>query len=63
MKSRIPALILATLLLGGCVRIDIGGDQKPTIGKQLIDLYRARETGAISDTQFKRLQVAILEAI
>ena len=65
MKSRlaISFLLLAALSLGGCVRIDIGGERKPTVGKQMIDLYRAKKVGAISDTEFKHLQEIILGAI
>ena len=61
MKFRLfLALVLASLLLGGCVRVDIGGDHKPTLGKQMMDLYQSREAGAIDNDQFKRLQVKIL---
>jgi cytoskeletal protein RodZ len=44
---------LATILLGGCAW-QVGGDKKvttmePTTGQQLIDLQKAKDSGAITD--------------
>lgn len=63
MKSSVRLLLLAAvaLALSGCVRVDIGGSHQPTLGRQIMDLYQARQSGAISAKQFKRLQVKVVE--
>lgn len=58
MKFRIVAILAAVLLLGGCVRVDIG-DHLPTLGEQIIDLYKAKELGAISEAEFRRLLIEL----
>lgn len=65
MKSslRIVPLLFAGLVLCGCVRVDIGGNHTPTVGKQMLDLYQAKEAGAITSEEFKRLQAKIAEQL
>ena len=64
MKSNVRWLVvmLAALMLGGCVRVDVGGDHKPTLGREMIDLYQARQSGAVNDAQYKRLLTKILSS-
>jgi hypothetical protein len=72
MKNRVtPILILATVLLGGCVfapgdnRDRDGNDYqrgvRPTIGQELLDLDRAHDAGVISDSQYERAKERILD--
>ncbi|MGH7950867.1 MAG: SHOCT domain-containing protein [Limisphaerales bacterium] len=67
-KLFIPALIALSsmLLLTGCLNLSFGGGaksqvQKPTIGQQLIDLQKARATGAISDSEYQAQKTKLLE--
>ncbi len=52
-----PALLVMTLLTG-CLNLQLGGGSKtgptsPTIGQQLVDLQKARNSGAITDAQYQ----------
>ncbi|HKI75554.1 MAG TPA: hypothetical protein VJ998_12950 [Pseudomonadales bacterium] len=58
--KRVASAVLLVLLMGGCVRVDIGGTQQPTLGKQLIDLHTAKQAGAITAAEFDRLQSKVL---
>lgn len=62
MKSRFRLVVITilALALGGCVRVDVGGTHEPTLGRQIMDLYQAKQSGAISDKEWKRLQLKIL---
>lgn len=62
MKFEILAVLMAMLFLGGCVRVDIG-DRLPTLGEQIIDLYKAKEVGAISEAEFKRLLIELTSSL
>ncbi len=66
-KLLIPILIgLSTVtLLTGCLNLQLGGgtssrDQTPTVGQQLMDLQRARDTGAITDAEFQTQKAKLL---
>jgi hypothetical protein len=61
--ARILGLLLLalTLNLSGCVRVDTGSPV-PTLGEQLLDLAKARERGVISDDEFARLRVELLQS-
>ncbi len=66
-KIFIPALIglSAMTLLTGCLALDIGGGattrpQSPTIGQQLIDLQRAKDSGAINETEYQAQKSKVL---
>jgi hypothetical protein len=55
-----PWVILIILLaLGGCVRVDIG-DNLPTVGEQLMDLYDAH---ASNDAEFKKMKARVLRSM
>jgi hypothetical protein len=58
-----PWVILIILLaLGGCVRVDIG-DNLPTVGEQLMDLYDAHASGVINDAEFKKMKARVLRSM
>ena len=57
--------ISAAILFSGCLAIQLGGghkseSQKPTVGQQLIDLQRAKDSGAINDTDYQSQKAKIL---
>jgi hypothetical protein len=63
----IMAVVSAMFLLTGCA-VELGGgsktktiDQKPTIGQQLIDLKKAMDTGAITDSEYQAQKAKVLE--
>ncbi len=67
-KLTILALIgfSAMTLLTGCIGLSIGGGstsrpQSPTVGQQLIDLQRAKDSGAITDAEYQTQRARILE--
>lgn len=68
--------LLATTLLTGCV-LNLGGDGKtchsqspvtgqpavaPTLGQQLMDLQKAKDAGAITDTEYQQQKAKLLES-
>ena len=59
-----PFVIIAILigpLLTGCIAV--GGSEhytKPTLGRQLMDLKTARDTGAISDHEYEHAKEDLL---
>jgi len=61
---RILALLAVTTLLSGCAWEVGGGDKhvtvQPTVGQQLVDLQRARDAGAITDSEFQAQKARIL---
>jgi hypothetical protein len=66
-RAFLPALMLATgmTLLSGCVwSVGSSGPKTvnmvPTIGQQLIDLQKARDTGAINDAEYQQERQKIL---
>jgi hypothetical protein len=66
-KSFIPlfAGLLAMSLLTGCLNLELGGGsttkaQSPTIGQQLIDLQKAKDAGAISDSEYQAQKATLL---
>lgn len=68
-KMLIPSLIsLASLtLLTGCLALGFGtGDktttvkQEPTVGQQLLDLQKAKNSGAINDAEYQKEKAKIL---
>lgn len=64
MKSscRLLAPILAMAVVSGCVRVDIG-THAPTLGEELIELYKAKQAGAITDLEFESLRHALILAV
>jgi len=53
----------ALLLLNGCIAIGNRDAQRPnaTLGQQLIDLQKARDTGAINDAEYQSQKSKLLE--
>jgi len=68
MKKSFVALLaglLAMTLLTGCLELHLGGGststaQAPTVGQQLIDLQKAKDAGAISDTDYQAQKAKLL---
>jgi hypothetical protein len=62
----ILSLLSAALLLSGCVGgLNLGGGsktvvQKPTVGQQLVDLKKAKDTGALSDEEYQAQKAKVL---
>ena len=46
--------------LGGCVVGNNSKFQRPTIGQELIDLQKAKESGAIDEAEYDRTRARIL---
>ena len=66
-KLLMPVLIglSATTLLTGCLNLQLGGGtsskaQTPTVGQQLIDLQKAKEAGAINESQYQAEKAKLL---
>ena len=66
-KLIIPVLVGLTFmtLLTGCIGLSIGSGttSKPvtaTVGQQLVDLQKARDTGAITETEYQALKTKLL---
>jgi Short C-terminal domain len=68
MKKRHAAVLLcitAISLLSGCVGLSLGGGsgtvhEKPTLGKQLVDLQAAKDSGAITEAEFNAQKQRLL---
>lgn len=59
------AAIIAPTILTGCLNLQLGGGsstrpQSPTVGQQLIDLKKARESGAITDAEYQAARARLL---
>ena len=57
--------VSAMTLLTGCLGLQLGPDtitksQTPTVGQQLIDLQKARDSGAITDTEYQAQKAKLL---
>jgi len=59
-RVTIPAILVlsASFVLTGCLGLNLGGGTKnethsPTVGQQLVDLKRAKDSGAISEAEFQ----------
>ncbi|MGD0086100.1 MAG: SHOCT domain-containing protein [Verrucomicrobiota bacterium] len=66
-KPFIPLVagLLAMTLLTGCLELHLGGGatsnlQSPTLGQQLIDLQKAKDSGAISDQDYQAQKSKLL---
>ena len=66
-KTNILSLTIAAamLLTAGCA-IELGGgtkttSQKPTTGQQLVDLQKARDSGAITDAEYQAQKAKVLD--
>lgn len=73
MKQRgLIFVIFSAFLLSSCIYVrDTEGDRRdrgyrdtePTIGQELLDLDRARASGAITESEYERAKEAILDDI
>jgi len=62
------AIVSAALLLTGCLGgISLGGGsktttvvQKATLGQQLVDLQKAKDTGVITDSEYQAQKAKLL---
>lgn len=66
-KLIIPLLVgtFALTLLSGCVGLSLGGGTKtttnaPTVGQQLVDLQKAKDAGAITDSEYQSQKAKLL---
>jgi len=55
----------AMVLLTGCVGLQIGGGDKhdvhgATLGQQLVDLQKAKDSGAINDAEYQAQKARLL---
>lgn len=56
----LPAAFAATLLAAGCAVGNTKTELRPTTGQELLDLQRARDAGALSDSEFQEQRQRIL---
>jgi hypothetical protein len=69
MKRLFVAIMLgisATVLLTGCLALQLGPDsvtkcETPTVGQQLTDLQKARKSGAITEAEYEAKKAKLLE--
>jgi hypothetical protein len=56
-------LLLTALLLNGCIAIGNRDAQQGhgTLGQQLIDLQKARDAGALSDSEYQTQKARLLQ--
>lgn len=62
-KLLTPLLVgCSTMLLAGCIAIGNRDAQRPnaTLGQQLIDLQKARDTGAITEHEYQAQKTRLL---
>jgi hypothetical protein len=58
-------LLSASFIFTGCLGLNLGGGTKnetrtATLGQQLVDLQRAKDSGAISDGEFQAQKAKLL---
>ena len=56
------ALLSVPLLSGGCIAIGNRGNPNlnPTVGQQLIDLQKAKESGALNEQEYQAQRTKVL---
>jgi hypothetical protein len=59
------AALSALLLLTGCLALQVGGgdkkeERRATIGRQMIDLKAARDSGAITEAEYEAQKAKVL---
>lgn len=65
-RTLLITICLFLFAVTGCVW-QVGGEEQretrtePTLGEQLLDLHEARQKGAISENEYRRLRRQILE--
>ena len=63
MKRITPFLVATILLLNGCIAIGNRDAQQGhgTLGQQLIDLQKARDAGALSESEYQAQKARLLQ--
>lgn len=68
-KTIVPVVIglASATLLSGCLNLQLGGGttnkpQATTVGQQLIDLQKAKDTGVISEAEYNTQKAKILNS-
>ena len=63
----VAVCISAVLLLNGCIVLSLGGGtkntseaSKVTLGQQLMDLQKAKDSGAITDAEYQAQKAKLL---
>lgn len=66
-KLLVPAVICFSVmtLLSGCLNLELGGGsttrpQVPTVGQQLMDLQKAKDSGAITDAEYQAQKAKLM---
>ena len=60
----IAPVLFAAALLGGCSHREVLQPAvEVTIGQQLIDLKKARDSGALSDSEYQRQKQRLIDAV
>ena len=59
------AALTALFLFTGCLALQVGGgdkkeEQKATLGQQLVDLQKAKDSGAITDAEYQAQKAKLL---
>jgi len=65
MNKKLAVLLLLAIasLLGGCVAaIGNGETRSATLGQQLVDLQKAKDSGALTDTEFQEQKARLLKS-
>ena len=62
----IAVCVFAATLLTGCLSLEFGSgsvtkNQHPTVGQQLVDLQKAKDAGAINETEYQAQKAKILD--
>jgi Short C-terminal domain len=69
MKKRIGTIVLTLsamlLVSSGCIAVSLGGGgksetSKATLGEQMIDLQKAKDSGAITEEQYETQKAKLL---
>ena len=64
-KLLVPLLVAftsATLLTGCSWQVGGGSTTQPTVGQQLIDLQKAKDKGAITDSEYEAQKAKLLSS-
>lgn len=66
-KALLVTLLASTIILQGCISVSRGPDHprgfahEPTVGQELMDLDKARVSGAINGAEYDELKKKIIE--
>lgn len=60
-RLALAAALLLALPLAGCIVSVRDNELQPTVGQQLMDLKKAKESGAITDEEYAKARAKVLE--